>query len=406
MKKLSLLSALLCATTMMFAAETVLFEQTYPGSPSTFTNAYNKTFTMTTGGYTLTYENINNGTTNGGWTAVRAGSKNGVSTASVTSGQIAAAVTKVVVNFTEVDASKTNSLSLKIASDAAFSADVQTVSATIAAGAVTFTVATAAENKYYKIVIDMAQGSANGFNRFDNIKFYQNVADVAATAVALDQATMSLEQYREGVLTATLTPDNATTPVVWTSSDEAVATVVDGKVTAVATGTATITATAGTGITATCAVTVVDAVVITCADAAQKGLSVSANEVPYQGGKYVVRGYVTGIKTAYSAQNNNISFWMADAADGGQVLQAFRCVPEAADKLPVEGNYVEVIGQLTKYGTTPEIAAGCTCRILPTPVTSLDNLSSGQNVRKVVENGQLYIIRDGVRYTVAGQMVK
>lgn len=405
MKKLSLLAALFCAT-MAFAADALLFEQTFPGNPSKYTNSYGDSYTITTDGYTLTYAGINNGTQANGWTVVRAGSKNNASTATITSGQIADKVSKVVINFTEVVADKTTSLSLKIASNAAISADVQTINATIAVGAVEFAVPTPAENMYYQIVIEMAQGSANGFNRFDNVKFYKSATDVAATAVALDKTTLSMEQYREETLIAILTPADATTPVVWTSSDNAVATVADGKITAVALGTATITATAGTGITATCAVTVVAATPVTCAVAAQNALSVSTNEAPYAGGKYVVHGYVTGIKTAYSQENNNISFWMADAADGGQVLQAYRCVPEAADKVPAAGNFVEVIGYLTKYNSTAEVAAGCTCRIIPSSPTALDNVEMQAEVRKVVENGQLYIIRDGIRYNAAGQIVR
>lgn len=79
---------------------------------------------------------------------------------------------------------------------------------------------------------------------------------VAATAIALDQASLELEAGNNATLVATLTPANATDTVVWSSSDETVATVDQtGKVTAVAAGTATITVTAG-GFSATCTVTV------------------------------------------------------------------------------------------------------------------------------------------------------
>ena len=47
---------------------------------------------------------------------------------------------------------------------------------------------------------------------------------------------------------------------------------------------------------------------------------------------YTIRGYVTEIKTAYSEQYGNISFWMADTPDGGQVLQAYRVKPVNAAK--------------------------------------------------------------------------
>ena len=56
-------------------------------------------------------------------------------------------------------------------------------------------------------------------------------------------------------LTATVTPDNCTQPVVWSVSPEGIVTVVDGLVTAVSNGEATVTATCG-NYSDTCAVTV------------------------------------------------------------------------------------------------------------------------------------------------------
>lgn len=84
--------------------------------------------------------------------------------------------------------------------------------------------------------------------------------EVLVTGVTLDQATLSLEEGETAMLTAIVAPENATNKTVtWTSSDETVATVVEGKVTAVATGTATITVTTEDGgKAAQCVVTVVD----------------------------------------------------------------------------------------------------------------------------------------------------
>lgn len=102
-----------------------------------------------------------------------------------------------------------------------------------------------------------------------------------------------------------------------------------------------------------------------CAEAAEAALTVSKNNEKYNDGKeYTIQGFVTEIATEYSEQHNNISFWMADAVDGGQVLQAYRCTPESADKLPQVGDRVEVTGQLTRYNDIPEFAQGCTCKIL------------------------------------------
>ena len=98
-----------------------------------------------------------------------------------------------------------------------------------------------------------------------------------------------------------------------------------------------------------------------CAEAREAALSVSGNNVYYKDSTvYTIEGYVTGIKTAYSDQYHNISFWMADAADGGEVLQAYRAACASAEAAPVVGDKVQVTGALTKYNTTPEFGAGCT----------------------------------------------
>lgn len=88
-----------------------------------------------------------------------------------------------------------------------------------------------------------------------NIKVWTVIMPVSG--VALDKTSAELQVGKTLTLTATVTPDNATDKaVVWTSSNDAVATVdANGVVTAKAEGTATITATAG-GKTATCTVTV------------------------------------------------------------------------------------------------------------------------------------------------------
>ena len=51
---------------------------------------------------------------------------------------------------------------------------------------------------------------------------------------------------------------------------------------------------------------------------------------------------------------------MADTENGGNVLQAYRAVCETAADAPAVGDKVAVTGKLTKYGTTPEFAQGCT----------------------------------------------
>jgi len=79
--------------------------------------------------------------------------------------------------------------------------------------------------------------------------------EVPATEVKLDKETLEITEGDTATLKATATPENTTDEIVWSSSDEKVATVKGGVVTAVAEGEATITVTCGK-LTASCKVTV------------------------------------------------------------------------------------------------------------------------------------------------------
>ena len=69
----------------------------------------------------------------------------------------------------------------------------------------------------------------------------------AASGVSLSAAKLDVKMGRASTLVATVTPSTANREVVWTSSNEAVARVVNGLVRPVSTGTATITATTSDG---------------------------------------------------------------------------------------------------------------------------------------------------------------
>ena len=85
---------------------------------------------------------------------------------------------------------------------------------------------------------------------------------------------------------------------------------------------------------------------------------------------YIIHGYVTEIKTAYSSQYNNITFWLADTQDGGRVLQCYRVKPvNAGEKNVKVGDYVEVEGRLINYnGSSPQVNAGGTYTIITAPI--------------------------------------
>lgn len=77
------------------------------------------------------------------------------------------------------------------------------------------------------------------------------------TGISLDKSTAEMKVGDELTLTATVQPEGSTGEVVWTSSDESIATVENGKVVAKKAGTVTITAKVGDK-SATCSVTVTE----------------------------------------------------------------------------------------------------------------------------------------------------
>lgn len=120
---------------------------------------------------------------------------------------------------------------------------------TVTAGTATFTLSN--EGVYGKLnaTRDVTTGSP--------VSVTTAAKTVNVTSITLSSTTMNLEVGQTGTLTATVKPDNATNKTVtWKTSNDKVATVVDGTVAAVGEGTATITATAANGKKDTCKVTV------------------------------------------------------------------------------------------------------------------------------------------------------
>lgn len=361
MKKLSILfAALLISVSNIFAADVVYKTISFAADNTTRgeeVGSYIKTWESTTNGFTVSIANFNNNKWDK-WNYIKCGRKDNASVATITTkAAIDKAITKVVVTIDGVTADKVNSATLTVASDAEFTKDVQTITVTAAKGELPYVVTTPTENMYYKLTYDCTSSTKNGFVQISKIEYYITAPDIEATAIALDQTELEMEQYKYIKLVATLTPADATTEVVWTSSNDKVATVENGLVTIVAAeGTATITATAGT-VSATCEVTAKSATVLTCAEAAQKALSVSADNEVLAGGKYVIRGYVTALagtpSTDFSTYGN-YSVWLADTKDGGKVFEAYQAKPVDGKTVAKVGDYVEIVGDLTKYNNIPE----------------------------------------------------
>ena len=144
--------------------------------------------------------------------------------------------------------------------------------------------------------------------------------------------------------------------------------------------------------------------VLSCAEAVTVCLETGATATTEE---YTIHGYVTEITTEYSEQYKNISFYMADTKDGGQVLFTYRIKPMYEADIAVKvGDFVEVVGKLVNYnGYLPEVYPGVYTIVnepeIPTGTSDIQLPTS--NTKKVVKDGQLLILRDGVEYTIMGQ---
>lgn len=143
------------------------------------TNTYTLTFTKETmekcNGYDITWKatvdgnvwniaNFNNYDLN--WSYIKCGRKANTSVATITTGwAIAEAIEKVIVTVDKLKQASVKSTKLEVATDAAFTQNVQTIELPIATGNMTYNVPTPAENCYYRLTYDCdksTDGKTNG----------------------------------------------------------------------------------------------------------------------------------------------------------------------------------------------------------------------------------------------------
>ena len=144
---------------------------------------------------------------------------------------------------------------------------------------------------------------------------------------------------------------------------------------------------------------------LTCADAKTAALSVSANNELYNEGEVLsVKGYVTKIDSELSG--GLMTFWIDDAKGTTETLQVYKCSIADAKDAPVVGDFVRIIGKLTKYNSKPQFSQKSTCVILEKVPTAIDNnVVEGKAVKRI-ENGMLIIEKNGVRYNALGQAIR
>lgn len=139
-------------------------------------------------------------------------------------------------------------------------------------------------------------------------------------------------------------------------------------------------------------------------------------------GVYAITGYISAIAEEFKADKGNMSFWMSDNLnDAAQEFQAFRvsCTEDMAAKLR-PGAKVKVTAKITHFHqdakpatdteeakperTIYETVQGGTVELLA--VSGVEDVMSNAPAVKFIENGQIYIIRNGVRYNLQGQVAE
>lgn len=118
--------------------------------------------------------------------------------------------------------------------------------------------------------------------------------------------------------------------------------------------------------------------------------------------KYVVKGYVVKAYD-FDTQYKNQSFYMSDdaSAERGDFFAKW-----TTGDVVQEGNFVAVTGYIEKYlkegASTIQVLRG-EAKVLPTAV---ENVTVAPQVTKMIENGQVVIIRNGVRYNSVGTVIE
>ena len=132
--------------------------------------------------------------------------------------------------------------------------------------------------------------------------------------------------------------------------------------------------------------------------------------------RYAVTGYVDSIAIAYNSQYGNISFFMTDDLSNPTYdFEAYRVkVTEEQAAKVVPGAKVKVTAALKRYykaatDELPEIdlaetVDGGSIEILQE--SAVDNIVNATKSVKRVENGQIVIYRNGVRYNMLGSEMR
>lgn len=154
------------------ATYTLTFPDENSGSNGLTSNQYASTWIAKMDGFSWSITNFNNNNWGNNWAYIKCGRKNTASVGTITTDSaIEEAIEKVIVTIDKATVSNVNSTKLEVATDAAFTQNVQTITLPIATGAMTYNIPTPTENCYYRLTYDCAAGSANGLVQISKVVY-------------------------------------------------------------------------------------------------------------------------------------------------------------------------------------------------------------------------------------------
>ena len=122
--------------------------------------------------------------------------------------------------------------------------------------------------------------------------------------------------------------------------------------------------------------------------------------------KFIIDGYVTQIAEAYNAEYGYMNLWIDDTADGAAKLYMYWAYPKEGDegaKALKVSDKIRVVCNVVNIGSEGRMLMYPEVELLE--ATGMDNINSVK-VTKTVENGQLIIIKNGVKYNAQGAVVR
>ena len=132
---------------------------------------------------------------------------------------------------------------------------------------------------------------------------------------------------------------------------------------------------------------------------------VEALEATPAKGQYVL-GFITAIEEV-STEHGNATFLMGDEEDAVLTIKAFRVryldntAFTAANQIAV-GDKVMIYGEIKSYQGENQLGQGSYIIKHEKAATAVENVEDGAKAVKMMENGQMVIIKNGVKYNALG----